>query len=203
MKLIATVESRCFPNCGFISTTKGHGTSPPAFPIHQINNPTLSSSCAAGAAVLTLRPAASWSPQPSLLLLTGPCALRFITYLMQLVPLSYTAQAVPLTGKQEEAVLHGLLLHKALLISSCSGLAGTSALFCRIAGSSSFPVLFWVSLSGYSCAQRTQPAQLPSFLLQDRFPLAERPMPFVTAYSPCLPGWTRGKHFKNTLQLPM
>lgn len=117
--------------------------------------------------------------------------------------ITHCAGTVPLTGKQEETVLHRLLLHKTLLISSCLGLAGTSALFCSIAGSSSFPVLFRVSLSGYSCTQRTRPARLPSFLLQDRVPLAERPMPFVTAYSSCLPGWTEVKHFKNILQLPM
>lgn len=91
MKPIATAESQYFPNCGFISTTKGHGTSPPAFPIHQIDDTTIK----------LLLCCQSWDTytqtsslaQPSLLLLAGPGALRFISYLMQLVLLSHTAQA--------------------------------------------------------------------------------------------------------------
>lgn len=74
--------------------------------------------------------------------------------------ITHRAGTVPLTGKQEEPVLRRLLLHKTLLIPSCLGLAGTSAPFCSIAGSSSLPGLSQVPLAGYSCMQRTQPAHL-------------------------------------------
>ena len=68
----------------------------------------------------------------------------------------------PINRKAGEDVLHGLLLHKPLLIPSCLGLAGTSALFCRITGSSSFPVFSQVSLSDYSCMQGlSQPSYHP------------------------------------------
>lgn len=144
MKLIATAESQYFPNCGFISTMKGHSTSPPAFPIHQIDDtsikappvlPELGYLHSDQQPRSAIPPPPGW-PRSSALyqLLNATCAVT-----------THCAGTVPLTGKQEETVLHRLLLHKTLLISSCLGLAGTSALFCSIAGSSSFPVLFRVS----------------------------------------------------------
>lgn len=186
-----------FPNPGFISTAKGRHllTSLPSSstpqPIHQAPpaRPELGylhSDQQPRSAILLL-----------LLLPTSPGAL----FHWLLVPFSHAAQARYQQSRRRLSFPGCWCTNPAAL--QLLGCCRHGCAVLHIAGSSSSPPLIGVSLSGYGCMQKTQPPQLPAFLLQDRSPTAGRPTACVPACSPCLPGCTRVKHLENILQLPL